>query len=161
VTTCLPCHSLPSAGGSARGLYTLERAIGNSGTATQSNPGSAFGSGAAQLMVTQLLANFPDERRSPPLVNPNFQHVKPNGSLPARGSQGSTAATTGDPRFNGIRSDVAGASNTHFGIESVERIMGLVPGTTPAQAATMDLDGDGVANEMTIGEVTAETAFFL
>ena len=152
VTTCLACHSLPAAGGSARGLYSLERAIAgaNSGSASRSNPGSMFGSGAAQLLVSQLSGRGYFAGDSRPVVG-------------AHGSQGQIVS---------MRATVSGANNTHFGIESVERIVSLCAGAnrpaacgggpvTFAQAATLDLDGDGVANELTVGEVTAEAAFLL
>ena len=146
VTTCLPCHSMPAAGGSARGLYNLERPIAgaNSGAATQSNPGGMFGGGSAELLAAQVFARNPGAARSA---------VNPNGVLGAGGSQGTIVS---------LRADVAGASNTHFGIESTERIMTtLRPGITEDAAALLDLDGDGVVNEMTVGEVTAEAAFLL
>src|SRR5262249_27013099 len=118
VTTCLACHSMPSSGGSARGLYNLERAIAgaNSGNATQSNPGSTFGAGSAQVMVAQILARTPGELRTA---------INPNGILTAHGSQGTTGNPSATSPFGstGIRNDLAGASNTHFGIQSVEFIM--------------------------------------
>ncbi|PYQ94583.1 MAG: hypothetical protein DMF96_25465 [Acidobacteria bacterium] len=143
VTTCYACHSMPSSGASARGLYTLERAIpgGTSGLSSQTNPGSMF-----TAVPYHGLGGLPSNA---------------TGS----GSQGTTGPT---------RSDVAGAFNTHMGVQSTEFILGrpVCPGAptptcrpsyvnTTAAAAAYDLDGDGVTNEMTVGEVTAVTTFMV
>jgi hypothetical protein len=133
VTTCRACHSQPSDGASSRGLYTLERAIpGRPEIGSQTNAGSMFGSGAAELLVSQLKAAG---------ANITFAH----------GTQG---------QISDIRGVVVGANFAHVGIEAVERIA-AVAHVDLATAATMDLDGDGVVNELTVGEVTAETAFLM
>jgi len=133
VTTCRACHSQPSDGASSRGLYTLERAIpGRPEIGSQTNAGSMFGSGAAELLVSQLKAGG---------ANITFAH----------GTQG---------QISDIRGVVVGANFAHFGIEAVERIAAVAK-VDIATAATMDLDGDGVVNELTVGEVTAETAFLM
>ncbi len=129
VTTCMACHSLPAAGGGARGLYTLQRG----GTATRSSAGSMWGSGAAELLIQQKLA------------------AGETGITFAHGSLGLT------PTVRGV---VNGASNTHFGIQSAEFVGGQTGNPLGFDAVT-DLDGDGVANEQSVGEVTAETAYLL
>ncbi len=54
VTTCRACHSQPSDGASSRGLYTLERLIPDRPEiGSQTNAGSMFGSGAAELLVSR------------------------------------------------------------------------------------------------------------
>jgi hypothetical protein len=154
VTTCYACHSSPSSGASARGLYSLERAIpaSNGGGASRTNPGSAFGAGGAELLVSQMKALG-------------------LGGLAANATGSGTQGTTGP-----MRADVAGAFNTHMGMQSSEFIRGrpscglatpnpsCVPDFVKNDATTMlaaahDLDGDGVTNELTVGEVTAVTAF--
>ena len=133
VTTCRACHSQPSDGASSRGLYTLERTIPDRPEiGSQTNAGSMFGSGAAELLVSQMKAGG---------ANITFAH----------GTQG---------QISDIRGVVVGANFAHIGIESVERIA-AVAHVDLATAATLDLDGDGVVNEMTVGEVTAETAFLM
>ena len=133
VTTCRACHSQPSDGASSRGLYTLERTIPDRPEiGSQTNAGSMFGSGAAELLVAQEKAAG---------ANITFAH----------GTQG---------QISDIRGVVVGANFAHIGIESVERIMGVAH-VDVATAATLDLDGDGVVNEMTVGEVTAETVFLM
>jgi len=135
-------------------LYTLERAIpgGTSGLSSQTNPGSMFGSGAAELLVSQLKL---------PLS------LLPATSF-AHGSQASIQT---------MRGTVAGAFNAHMGVQSSEFIFGrpvctgspnptCVTGAVKADPTTMlaaayDLDGDGVTNEMTVGEVTAVTTFLM
>jgi Di-haem oxidoreductase, putative peroxidase len=133
VTTCRACHSQPSDGASSRGLYTLERPIPERPEiGSQTNAGSMFGSGAAELLVAQKKAAG---------ANITFAH----------GTQG---------QISDIRGVVVGANFAHIGIESVERIA-AVANVDLATAATLDLDGDGVVNEMTVGEVTAETVFLM
>jgi Di-haem oxidoreductase, putative peroxidase len=133
VTTCRACHSQPSDGASARGLYTLERLLPDRPEiGSQTNAGSMFGSGAAELLVSQKKAAG---------ANITFAH----------GTQG---------QISDIRGVVVGANFAHIGIEAVERIAALAH-VDIATAATMDLDGDGVVNEMTVGEVTAETVFLM
>lgn len=178
VTTCLPCHDMPSAGASARGLYSLERVIlgANTGAATRGNPGSMFGSGPASLMVNQLIAIHASDPTTglEAKTDTISQRVLDfdgvwrgkyrKAARGASGSQGTIAV---------IRGDVAGASNTHFGIQSAEFITGQssaartaagCSGATPmaiADAMACDLDHDGVVGEMTVGDVTAETVFLL
>jgi len=133
VTTCRACHSQPSDGASSRGLYTLERPIPDRPEiGSQTNAGSMFGSGAAELLVSQLKDAG---------ASITFAH----------GTEG---------QITDIRGVVVGANFAHVGIESVERIAALAH-VDLATAATLDLDGDGVVNEMTVGEVTAETAFLM
>ena len=165
VTSCLACHSMPSSGGSARGLYNLERAIGGSaGTATKGNAGSAFGSGSASELVRKMIA----QGLLPATVDQVTNRVVAPGTLAFTGTyrQGPRAAS-GSQASNVIRADVAGASNTHFGIQSVEFILGKVcpatglPVTTVSAALECDLDLDGVKGEKTVGDVTAEAVFLL
>jgi ABC-type multidrug transport system ATPase subunit len=94
------------------------------------------------------------------------------GGLPANAVGSGSQGTTGP-----MRSDVAGAFNTHMGVQSSEFIFGkpafgsaacnavalllrptsCIPpavkaDTTTLLAAAYDLDGDGVTNEMTVGD---------
>lgn len=138
VTSCLACHSTPAAGGAARGLYTLTRAaerpeFGPPDLTVILNPGSIFGSGAAELVVQRLKAAGEDV---------TFAH----------GSLGQIAS---------IRGVSNGAQNAHFGIQSSEFIQGqsCFVGVTLDDAAATDCDGDGVTNEATVGEITALTVF--
>lgn len=178
VTTCLPCHDMPSSGASARGLYNLERAIvgANTGAATRGNAGSMFGSGPASILIEQLIAlhNSDPTKGLEAKTDTISQRVLDadgvwrgkyrKATRGASGSQGTIAV---------IRADVAGASNTHFGVQSAEFIMGQssaartavgCSGATPmavVDAMACDLDHDGVVGEMTVGDVTAETVFLL
>ncbi len=150
VTACIACHSMPAAGGAARGLYTLDRANPlrpDFGLVTHLNAGSMFGSGSAELLNAQHKA-LPNETN---LIT--FAH----------GSQGQIA---------NIRGVVAGANNAHMGIQAVESLITNpaaiakcgAPGETQltiAEAQNCDLDSDGVVNELTVGEVTAETVFLM
>ena len=98
-----------------------------------SNAGSMFGGGAAELLNEQLRAGGATDL--------TFAH----------GSQGSIAS---------LRLVTANAPNNHFGIQSAEFVgIRTVPGV--GWDATTDLDGDGVVNEKSVGEVTAESAFLL
>ncbi|MFQ5777825.1 MAG: di-heme oxidoredictase family protein [Terriglobia bacterium] len=125
-TSCLACHSTPSAGAAARGLYILQRFQPDRpefGPITDPlKPGSMFGSGAAEQFIKEAKARGEDV---------TFAH----------GSRGQIAT---------IRRTVAGARNAHFGVQTTE-IFGS--GTDP--------DGDGIINESTVGEVTAETVFLM
>jgi len=151
-TTCLACHSTPAAGGAARGLYSLERSSG-SDLITKLNPGSMWGSGGAELLIQQKVANGL-------VIKPRSGRVAGDHTN-AHGSTGGIAS---------IRDVVAGARNAHFGIQTTHRISSRnecdLDGdgvTTIAEAAmpSCDPDGDGRFNESTVGEVTAEAVFLL
>src|SRR5262249_23728274 len=134
VTACLACHSMPSPGASARGLYNLERAIGGSaGTATRGNAGSAFGTGSATVMVSQLIAQTKLSATSASLSAPR---MKPDGTRSGSYNQ-VTKAASGSQASNILRNDVFGASNTHFGIQSAEFIMGKVCPSTGLKVTTV------------------------
>lgn len=147
VTRCLACHSTPAAGGAARALYTLGD-VGTRIEAAKLNAGSMWGSGSAELLNNQMQARGESNITS------------------AHGSQGSIAT---------IRGDVNNGFFVHTGIQSDELIAGplvteaIVNGCDTdanglislVEAAACDLDGDGVPNELTVGEVTAVTAFFM
>ncbi|MFQ5766638.1 MAG: hypothetical protein ACE5ID_01455 [Acidobacteriota bacterium] len=140
VTSCIACHSTSAAGGGSRGLYTLERAterpdFGPPDLTVRLNAGSMWGSGASEQLVNEIRAA--------------------GGTVTnAHGSVG---------QIGSIRAVISGARNAHFGIQSTEFILGRPQSgaATLAQAALIDLDGDGVINESTVGEVTAETVFLM
>jgi len=158
VTRCYACHSTPSSGGAARGLYTFEvgpsvgddvRALFNVplGAPLQLNAGSMYGSGGAELL---------------------------NNQMKARGVSNITSAHGAQGSIDTIRGDVSSAFFLHTGIMSNEEIVSLQPAAIAAgcdtnhdgvvtldEAAQCDLDGDGVVNELTVGEVTAVTVFFM
>ena len=159
VTRCFACHSTSDSGGAARALYTL--AAGNQlvpgrpefGRVTSLNAGSMWGGGGSELLLAQRKA-----LGVPGLV------------AGAHGSKGTIAS---------LRAVTAGAFNTHLGVQSNEFIAGqplaALQANCPAsgflstdtfdqrvaKAATCDFDHDGVANEMTVGEVTAVAEFFI
>ncbi len=159
VTRCFACHSTSDSGGSARGLYILEG--GNElvpgrpefGRVTSLKPGSMWGGGGSELLLAQRKAQGQ------------------TGLVPgAHGSKGGIVS---------LRAVTAGAFNAHLGVQSNEFIAGqsltalqkncpasgfLLEDTFDqrvAKAATCDFDHDGVANEMTVGEVTAVAEFFM
>ncbi len=131
-TSCVACHSLPTAGGAARGIYTLEVRDQNGELLDKTNAGSMWGSGCSELLVEQK--KFRGE-------NVTFAHGADGGR-------------------DTIRHFVSLAAAAHFGIESTEFIAEKLDITT-AQAAAIDHDLDGVVNETTVGEVTAHAAFLL
>ncbi len=131
-TSCVACHSLPAAGGASRGLYTLESKSAHGMLQDAVNGGSMWGSGAAELLVEEMKA---------------------------RGEQVTFAhGATGER--DTIRHFVSKAQNAHFGIQSTEEIAEQAH-VSVGFAANMDLDQDGVVEEATTGEVTAQTAFLL
>jgi hypothetical protein len=97
------------------------------------HPGNMWGGGSEELLVSQLkAAGVPD-------------------IVSAHGSRG------GIPTF---RSDINGAFFAHMGMQSSELAAELTlrPG---GSAPRLDLDGDGVANELSVGEVTAVTVYLM
>jgi mono/diheme cytochrome c family protein len=131
--SCVSCHSMPAPGGASRGLYTMAIRDPKTGEVTDTqSAGSMWGSGSSELLAQELKA---------------AGHAVTH----AHGSTGERDT---------IRRFVAKASAVHMGVQSVESIM-ATEGVSHAIAATMDADGDGVALEMTAGEVTAQAAFLL
>ena len=139
VTRCLACHTQPAPGAAGRGLYTRELPGG-----IKINPGSLWGSGGAEELVKEKKARG---------ENVTFAH----------GSLGHLAS---------IRTTLNNVSNTFFGIQSAEFVRSQASAlarcdtdgngaVSLAEAMGCDLDGDGVVNELSVGEVTAETAFFM
>src|SRR5437016_5426605 len=139
VTRCFACHSQPTAGAAARGLYTRELPGG-----VRINAGSLWGSGGAEELVLEKKARG---------ENVTFAH----GSL---------------GHLRSIRTTLNNVSNTFFGIQSIEFVRSQASAlarcdtdgngaVSLAEAMVCDLDGDGVVNELSVGEVTAETAFFM
>jgi hypothetical protein len=99
------------------------------------NAGSMWGSGSEELLYQQLKA----------------AGVK---GLPSLGPHGGAAS------IPSIRSAVTGATNKHFGVQSTETVASKT-GNSGGVNKTTDLDNDGVANEMSAGEVTAMTVFLM
>ena len=133
-TSCVACHTLPVAGGAARGSMTSHTHGGTMASTLldAANAGSIWGAGASQLLVDQKW------QRGETVV----------------GAHGTAGAS------NSIRGFVSFASASHLGILSTE-IIARFAGISLAHAATLDIDNDNVVNEMTVGEVTAHTAFLL
>src|SRR5437773_687878 len=139
VTRCLACHTQPAPGAAGRGLYTRELPGG-----IKINPGSLWGSGGAEELVKEKKARG---------ENVTFAH----------GSLGHLVS---------IRTTLNNVSNTFFGIQSAEFVRSQASAlahcdtdgngaVSLAEAMVCDLDGDGVVNELSVGEVTTETAFFM
>ncbi|MGE3174075.1 MAG: hypothetical protein AB7O97_15720 [Planctomycetota bacterium] len=135
VTSCVACHATPTAGAGGRQLYAVQPRFGDPlhGTILDTvNSSSMWGSAAAELIVQ-------DRRgRGLPATEPH--------------------ASTGDR--DTIRHFASKAQNAHFGVQSVENIVEQVGGDTRT-AQNLDQDGDGVLNEVTVGEITAQAAFLL
>lgn len=160
VTSCLACHSQSAAGGAARGLYTV---LNENPLSSRLNAGSLWGGGGAELLVRQLKTALGEP------VDPATGQFLCTGAAIDAGTV-HTCAHGSRGQFGTMRSVGIGAINTHVGIQSTEFIISQVqksggcgfPAGTPltfAQAAACDLDGDGVVNEMTTGEMTAIAAF--
>jgi len=98
----------------------------------------------------------------------NTPHVFGSGILTQLGKErhaGGLPATNDNPwphNWKGtvptVRDFTAGAMKGEIGLESVEKVAELT-GKSLAEAATIDNDNDGIVNEMTVGDVTAVTAF--
>lgn len=170
VSNCMACHSHPAFGGVARGLYNFQ----GRDAGLKINPGSMFGSGGAELLIRQKKGQASE---SPLYPEPALALVAPGNLRGPHGTQGSTG--------NGSIRGVLGASNTHFGVQpsefvgvqaacaadascSASTILGVqaVPSSrfNPAfdfESLGVVSSGDGVVDEKTVGEVTAETAFLL
>ncbi len=131
VVGCLSCHSLPMVGGAGRNRFNLPSPNSLKPNAVI-NPASIWGDGPEELLYQQLLAAGVTG-----LVKP--------------GPFGGTGIITD------LRSAINGAANLHFGIQTTEFVAGSASGVD----ATTDKDHDGVANEMSAGEVTAMTAYLL
>lgn len=105
----------------------------SSGTSPAVNAGSFWGSGAAELL---------------------------NALKRAAGETGLTFAhgtTGGAPTLRGF---AIGAPDRHFGLQSAEFVAGRT-GNPGGFDPVTDLDGDGVVNEKSVGEVTAETVWMM
>jgi len=131
-TSCMACHSAPTGGGGGRGLYTLERRNPDGSLKSRVNPGSLFGLGAAQLL-RQGATGADDDTH-------------------AVGSLGNVAT---------VRQMTNNALVNHTGLQSTEKVVELGGAADTIAAGAIDLDGDGVMNELSVGEVTALTAFVL
>jgi hypothetical protein len=100
---------------------------------TERNAGSFWGSGAAELLNSQ--------ERATGIPGLTFAH----------GSMGTSET---------LRSFSVIAPNTHFGLQSAEFVANQT-GHAGGFDATTDFDHDGIANEKSVGEVTAETAWMM
>jgi hypothetical protein len=145
VTTCYACHSTPSFGGSSRGLYTLESGVGldpvtglaRPDIGSQTNAGSMWGSGAAELLYFQLLQAGLINNYNPTSAGPApfpLNTNTPHGTLGRTGPS--------------IRDVFNGANNAHFGVQNAEQNLN-------------DNDGDGFVNEISRGEITSEAIAML
>lgn len=98
---------------------------------TPRNPGGFWGSGSAQILNAQeRAAGIP-------------------GLVFAHGTEGDSES---------LRSLALAAPNKHFGLQSAE-IVGKQTGNPAGFDAITDLDRDGVANELSVGEISAMTAW--
>lgn len=158
VTSCLACHSTSHSGGAARGLYTLRPDSERGGAV---NPGSMWGGGTAERLRELKIAA-------------GATGCSPAGAINLAGTNCITFAHGTTGTIAGLRGVTVGAFNAHMGMQTVEFIMGPVTaangkakcdldhnGTIDlAEAKVCDLDGDGVIEELSVGEVTAVAVFF-
>src|SRR5262245_10393157 len=134
-TSCVACHATPTAGAASRALYNVVPRAGVNGDGPvldTINGGSMWGGAGAELIVAH--------RRLRGLTS-----TEPH-------------ASTGDR--DSLRHFSSKAQNAHFGIQSAERVVEQIGGDV-ATAATIDVDGDGITNEATVGEITAQATFLL
>lgn len=123
VTSCFACHTESAGGGAGRAQY-IKNGV---------HPGSIWGGGSKELLVSQLKA-----AGVPGITNPH-------------GVRGTIAT---------LRGDLNSAANTHFGMQSAE-FVATNTGHPGSFDATTDLDHDGVANELSVGEITAMTVYLM
>ncbi len=134
-TSCVACHQSPAAGSGSRGLYTMEVRAGLRGDGEvldTVNGGSMWGSALAEMIVQ-------DRRRR------GLFSIDPH-------------AATGDR--DTIRHFTSKAQFVHFGLQSSEDVMEQT-GWPLRTAQRHDQDRDGVAEEATVGEISAQAAFLL
>ena len=134
-TSCVACHQTPASGSGARALYNVvprQGVLGDGPVLDTINAGSMWGSAAAELIVA--------DRRARGLLTTEAH------------------ASTGDR--DTIRHFTSKAQNAHFGIQSSENVIeqtGMVLGI----ARSFDQDADGVVEEATVGEISAQAAYLL
>lgn len=134
-TSCIACHQTPTPGSGSRSLYNVvPRAgvLGDGPVLDTINAGSMWGSAAAELIVA--------DRRARGLFA-----TEPH-------------ASTGDR--DSIRHFTSKAQNAHFGVQSSENVVEQT-GMLLGLARSFDQDNDGIVEEATVGEITAQAAFLL
>ena len=139
-TSCAACHGLPfnvgveplAGGPGVRFRNALQPT--ESGKKTSRNTPHVFGSG----ILTEL--GIEKHGDGAPVADDNANPHNWKGTVPT------------------VRAFTAGALKGELGLESVEKVAELA-GAPISTAATLDLDKDGHTAEMTVGDVTAMTAF--
>ncbi|MEQ1634218.1 MAG: hypothetical protein ABL997_17695, partial [Planctomycetota bacterium] len=134
-TSCVACHQTPASGSGARSLYNVvprQGVLGDGPVLDTINAGSMWGSAAAELIVA--------DRRARGLFT-----TDPH-------------ASTGDR--DSIRHFTSKAQNAHFGIQSSENVVEQT-GMMLGLARSFDQDADGIVEEATVGEITAQAAYLL
>lgn len=169
--SCTDCHSLPrqaGAGGFVTNAFVMvdgDDPNTLSTTAKQSNernPPSLFGVGPIELLAREMTVDL----RSQAASLPDGEHVlKSKGVVfPVVKAGGQVVESTGVDTdlivkpfmqsgiVRSIREFAAGAFNQHFGMQPAERF-DLHPDRGP------DADDDGVADELSVGDITALVVF--
>ncbi|HKB15966.1 MAG TPA: hypothetical protein VKF62_07860, partial [Planctomycetota bacterium] len=181
--SCFACHNEPRSGGGgdfvanvfvlAQVLDPVTFSIGPS-TSNERNSLGMFGSGLIELLGREMTADLQAIRASAisqaqtggnPVALPldtkgvNFGSItgNPNGSVDTSAVVGVNADLILRPFHQkgvvrSLREFTVNAMNHHHGMEAVERF-GL------AQTGSADFDQDGVADELTVGDITAATLF--
>lgn len=168
---CSDCHSLPRVGG-AGGFVTNAFVVAEgpdvntlsaaARLSNERNPPSLFGVGAIEMlgreMTTELQAQaaaLPDGEHVLTSKGVRFAVVKALGEIIE--AEGIDRDLVIKPFMQSgivgsIREFAAGAFNQHFGMQVEERF-------DRHPAGGPDMDGDGVADELSIGDVTAVSVF--
>ncbi len=181
--SCAGCHNQPQAGGAgdfvanvfvlAQAADPVSRIILNedfSNTWDERNTLGMFGSGAIEMLGRQMTGDLQGEQQSAiTSAQSSGQNVTVNlqtkgvsfGTLTAHpdGSVDTNAVVGVDPdlvikpfgrkgAFRSVRDFTVTAMNQHHGMQAVERF-----------GTDTDPDGDGVTNELLIGDITAVTIF--
>ncbi|MBI4871096.1 MAG: hypothetical protein HY814_05975 [Candidatus Riflebacteria bacterium] len=177
--SCLDCHDQPSSGGAAGFVACVFQKANladpvlttlDPTKSLERSPMPIFGSGAIEMLAREMTAEL-QRQRAQALAGAASSGSSVTVSLTAKGIDfGSlTALPDGriDPlRIEGVDWDLVikpyhwkggmtslreqsnGAMNQHFGMQSTERF-----------GEGLDADGDGKANELTSGDITALTIF--
>ena len=181
--SCFACHNEPRSGGGgdfvanvfvlAQVLDPVTFSIGPS-SSNERNSLGMFGSGLIELLGREMTAELQAIRASAisqaqtggsPVTLPldtkgvNFGSItgNPDGSVDTSAVAGVNADLIVRPFHQkgvvrSVREFTVNAMNHHHGMEAVERF-GI------GQTGTADFDQDGVADELTLGDITAATLF--
>jgi hypothetical protein len=171
---CLTCHEIPfedGAGGIENNVHRDPQRTADPGSFIQRNTPHVFGLGALQLLAEEATAEIKQireqavaqaRRTSAPVkallttsndVNYGFIIASPSGSVDTNGVQGVDPDLVVKPyQWKGsvafARAFVRDASLNEIGMQAVELV-----------GANNDADHDGVANEFSVGQITALTIY--